>query len=79
MSNLPAIILVVVFWGGAAHWCKVILDLKRLGHDNLQAVELRLNTLADAAERTRKMSAPQTGPVLLVGHTYGGAVITAAG
>ena len=40
MSNLPAIILVHGFWGGAAHWSKVILELKRLGHDNLHAVEL---------------------------------------
>ncbi|MEM8205697.1 hypothetical protein Q4R41_20050, partial [Morganella morganii] len=30
MSNLPAIILVHGFWGGAAHWSKVILELKRL-------------------------------------------------
>ena len=33
MSNLPAIILVHGFCG-AAHWSKVILELKRLGHDN---------------------------------------------
>lgn len=79
MSNLPAIILVHGFWGGAAHWSKVILELKRLGHDNLHAVELPLTSLADDAERTRKMIAQQQGPVLLVGHSYGGAVITEAG
>ena len=78
MSNLPAIIL-VHGWGGAAHWSKVILELKRLGHDNLHAVELPLTSLADDAERTRKMIAQQQGPVLLVGHSYGGAVITEAG
>ncbi len=66
MSNLPAIILVHGFWGGAAHWSKVILELKRLGHDNLHAVELPLTSLADDAERTRKMIAQQQGPVLLV-------------
>ncbi|MEW3693690.1 alpha/beta hydrolase, partial [Pseudomonas aeruginosa] len=32
MSNLPAIILVHGFWGGAALWSMVILELKRLGH-----------------------------------------------
>ncbi|HHM6086130.1 TPA: alpha/beta hydrolase, partial [Pseudomonas aeruginosa] len=79
MSNLPAIILVHGFWGGAAHWSKVILELKRLGHDNLHAVELPLTSLADDAERTRKMIAQQQGSVLLVGHSYGGAVITEAG
>jgi pimeloyl-ACP methyl ester carboxylesterase len=38
-----------------------------------------LTSLADDAERTRKMVAQQKGPVLLVGHSYGGAVITQAG
>ena len=34
---------------------------------------------ADDAERTRKMVAQVHGPVLLVGHSYGGAVISVAG
>lgn len=38
-----------------------------------------LTSLADDAERTRKMVAQVSGPVLLVGHSYGGAVITEAG
>ncbi|KAI3607317.1 hypothetical protein D8I24_1467 [Cupriavidus necator H850] len=38
-----------------------------------------LTSLADDVERTRKMIAQQKGPVLLVGHSYGGAVITQAG
>ncbi len=38
-----------------------------------------MTSLADDAERTRKMVAQQQGPVLLVGHSYGGAVITQAG
>ncbi|MGA4814661.1 alpha/beta hydrolase [Pseudomonas aeruginosa] len=38
-----------------------------------------MTSLADDAERTRKMIAQQQGPVLLVGHSYGGAVITEAG
>ena len=37
-----------------------------------------LTSLADDAARTRKMIAQQKGPVLLVGHSYGGAVITEA-
>jgi pimeloyl-ACP methyl ester carboxylesterase len=43
------------------------------------AVENPLTSLADDAERTRKMIAQQQQPVRLVGHSYGGAVITAAG
>ena len=75
----PAIVLVHGFWGGAAHWSKVILQLAKLGYDSISAVENPLTSLADDAERTRKMVAQQKGPVLLVGHSYGGAVITEAG
>lgn len=38
-----------------------------------------LTSLADDAERTRKMVKQIDGPVVLVGHSYGGAVITEAG
>ncbi|MGV2052444.1 alpha/beta hydrolase [Agrobacterium sp. 22-209-1] len=79
MSNKPAIILVHGFWGGAAHWGKVVLELARKGHQSIHAVELPLTSLAEDAERTRKMVAQQKGPVLLVGHSYGGAVITEVG
>ncbi len=75
----PSIVLVHGFWGGAAHWAKVILELKRLGYDDLHAVENPLTSLADDAERTRKMVAQVQGPVVLVGHSYGGAVISEAG
>ncbi|WP_454739992.1 alpha/beta hydrolase [Cupriavidus necator] len=79
MSNRPTIVLVHGFWGGAAHWRNVILELARKGYTYIRAVELPLTSLADDAERTRKMVAQQNGPVLLVGHSYGGAVITEAG
>ncbi|GAA5011548.1 alpha/beta hydrolase [Pseudoluteimonas lycopersici] len=75
----PAVVLVHGFWGGAAHWAKVILELKRMGYDDLHAVENPLTSLADDAERTRKMVAQVKGPVVLVGHSYGGAVISEAG
>jgi pimeloyl-ACP methyl ester carboxylesterase len=78
MATRPAIILVHGFWGGAAHWAKVIPKLAAKGYA-LHAVENPLTSLADDAERTRKMIAAQKGPVLLVGHSYGGAVITEAG
>lgn len=79
MSSKPTIILVHGFWGGAAHWSKVIVALSRKGHTGLQAVEMPLTSLADDAERLRKMVKQQAGPTLLVGHSYGGAVITEAG
>ncbi len=79
MSEKPSIVLVHGFWGGAAHWSKVILELSRLGYRDLHAVEMPLTSLADDAERTRKMVASIPGKVLLVGHSYGGAVITQMG
>ncbi|MFH8575111.1 alpha/beta hydrolase [Streptomyces zaomyceticus] len=79
MAGKPAIVLVHGFWGGAAHWSKVIVELHRRGHDRLHAVENPLTSLADDAERTRKMVGQVDGPVVLVGHSYGGAVITEAG
>ncbi|MFC8934343.1 alpha/beta hydrolase [Rhodococcus sp. NPDC057135] len=78
MSDVT-IVLVHGFWGGAAHWGKVIVDLDARGYSNLRAVELPLTSLADDAERTRKMVEQVQGPVLLVGHSYGGAVITEMG
>ncbi|MGW4699675.1 alpha/beta hydrolase [Streptomyces sp. NPDC004285] len=79
MSDKPAIVLVHGFWGGAAHWANVIVELNKRGYDRIHAVENPLTSLADDAERTRKMVKQVDGPVVLVGHSYGGAVITEAG
>ncbi|WP_233841579.1 alpha/beta hydrolase [Dyella sp. 2HG41-7] len=79
MSNKPSIVLVHGFWGGAAHWAKVILELNRLGYKDIHAAEIPLTSLAEDAERTRKMIGQISGPVVLVGHSYGGAVISEAG
>ncbi|MER5773032.1 alpha/beta hydrolase [Streptomyces sp. NPDC002039] len=79
MADKPAIVLVHGFWGGAAHWAKVITELDRRGFRSVHAVENPLTSLADDAERTRKMIRQISGPVVLVGHSYGGAVITEAG
>jgi pimeloyl-ACP methyl ester carboxylesterase len=79
MSTKPDIVLVHGFWGGAAHWGKVIVELDRRGYHALHAVENPLTSLADDATRTQTMVTQVDGPVLLVGHSYGGAVITEAG
>src|SRR5215471_11032118 len=79
MADKPTIVLVHGFWGGAAHWAKVIVRLSKMGYSAIHAVENPLSSLADDAERTRKMIAQQKGPVLLVGHSYGGVVLTEAG
>lgn len=77
--STPTVVLVHGFWGGAAHWRNIILELARRGHTDLRAVELPLTSLADDATRTREMVQQVDGPVVLVGHSYGGAVITEAG
>ena len=79
MPQNPAIVLVHGFWGGAAHWAQAILHLARKGYSDIHAVENPLTSLADDAERTRKMVRQIEGPVVLVGHSYGGKVITEMG
>ncbi|MFF2186848.1 alpha/beta hydrolase [Streptomyces sp. NPDC058155] len=79
MADKPSIVLVHGFRGGAAHWGGVITELHRRGYGSLHAVEMPLTSLADDAERTAKMVRQVQGPVLLVGHSYGGAVVTEAG
>jgi pimeloyl-ACP methyl ester carboxylesterase len=79
MSDTPTILLVHGFWGDGAHWSKVIVQLSRLGNTRIRAVENPLTSLADDIARTRRMIAQIKGPVLLVGHSYGGMVITGAG
>jgi pimeloyl-ACP methyl ester carboxylesterase len=79
MKAKPTVVLVHGFWGGAAHWSKVITELSHKGYHSIHAVEMPLTSLADDAERTRKMVAQQQGPVLLVGHSYGGAVLSEMG
>lgn len=41
MSNIPSIVLVHGFWGGAAHWANVITELTGSGYDlnSLHAVD----------------------------------------
>ncbi len=42
MSTKPTIVLVHGFWGGAAHWSKVIIELSRRGYSAIHAVEMPL-------------------------------------
>lgn len=78
MTVKPNIILVHGAWGDASHWRHVIPLLHAAGY-NVSAVQNPLTSLADDIERTTKLIAAQDGPTLLVGHSYGGAVITGAG
>lgn len=74
----PTIILVHGFWGNSLHWQHVIPLLVDKNFE-VKAVEIPLTSLADDVERANKMINQVEGPVLLVGHSYGGAVITEVG
>ena len=57
----------------------MIVELDRRGYGSLHAVEMPLTSLADEVRRTQQMIGQIDGPVLLVGHSCGGTVITEAG
>jgi pimeloyl-ACP methyl ester carboxylesterase len=72
------IILVHVAWADGSSWRKIIPLLEQKGF-HVTAVHLPFTTLADDAAAVRRAIALQDGPVLLVGHSYGGVVVTEAG
>ncbi|MFC4763938.1 alpha/beta fold hydrolase [Dyella koreensis] len=78
MADRPTIVLVHGAWGDGSHWSKVIPVLNAKGY-RVSAVQNPLTSLEDDIERTRRLVEAQPGPVLLVGHSYGGAVISGAG
>ena len=59
-------------------WSKVISLLEAKGYHAV-AVQNPLTSLADDVAATKRAIALQDGPVILVGHSWGGAVITQAG
>jgi pimeloyl-ACP methyl ester carboxylesterase len=72
------ILLVHGAWADGSSWSKVIPRLTAAGL-NVVAVQIPLTSLADDVAATERAIALADGPVLLVGHSYGGAVITEAG
>jgi pimeloyl-ACP methyl ester carboxylesterase len=74
----PTIVLVHGAFADALGWQKLIPILLRDGY-RVTAVENPLQTLAGDVETTRRAIDEEKGPVVLVGHSYGGAVITGAG
>src|SRR5260221_3285255 len=72
---------VVLVHGGfvdGSGWEDVHKILKRDGH-HVAIVQNPTLTLAEDAAATRQVIDAQDGPVVLVGHSYGGGVITEAG
>ena len=72
---------IVLVHGGfvdGSGWEGVYSILKKDGY-SVGVVQNPTTSLADDVATTRRVIAEQKGPVILVGHSYGGAVITEAG
>jgi len=78
MSRVSVVVLVHGAWADGSAWGKVIPILKSNGL-NAVAVQLTLASFELDVAATNRMIDAQEGQVLLVGHSYGGAVITEAG
>ena len=72
------IVLVHGAWADGSCWSKVIALLQAKGF-HVVAVQNPLTSLADDVAATKRIIALQDGPVILVGHSYAGVVITEAG
>jgi len=72
------IVLVHGAFADGTSWGKVIPILQARGF-HVVAAQNPLTSLADDANATRRLIALMDGPVILVGHSWGGAVITEAG
>ena len=77
-QTVKNIVLVHGAFADGTSWGKVIPILEARGF-HVVAVQNPLTSLADDANATRRLIALQDGPVILVGHSWGGAVITEAG
>lgn len=78
MQGIKNIVLVHGAWADGSSWSKVLPILQAKGLHAV-AVQNPLNSIADDVASTNRLINMQDGPVLLVGHSYGGAVITEAG
>jgi pimeloyl-ACP methyl ester carboxylesterase len=78
MTALPNIVLVHGAWADGSSWSAVIEHLQARGH-HVTAPQMSLTRLADDVTRLRQVLARQSGPTVLVGHSYGGQIVTALG
>lgn len=72
------IVLVHGAWGDGSHWQHIIPALHKEGY-KVRSVQNPLTSLDDDIQRTKDLIDAQEGKVLLVGHSYGGSVISGAG
>ena len=72
------IVLVHGAFADGSGW-RAVADILRKDGYNVSVVQEPLTSLADDVTATNRILDRQNGPAVLVGHSYGGVVITAAG
>src|SRR5438445_12993308 len=77
-STVKTIVLVHGGFVDGSGWEDVYKILKKDGY-HVSIVQNPTISLADDVAATKRVLAAQSGPVILVGHSYGGVVITEAG
>ena len=77
-GNVRNVVLVHGGWVDGSGWEGVYKALKKNGY-TVTIVQEATTSLADDVATTKRAIASQNGPVILVGHSYGGTVITEAG
>ena len=79
-QNAPVknVVLVHGAFADGSSWSKVIPLLQAKGY-HVTSVAIPLTSFADDVAATKRAVAAEDGPVVLVGHSYGGVVITEAG
>jgi len=77
-SSRGAVVLVHGGFVDGSGWERVYRILKKDGYD-VSIVQNPTTSLADDVAATRRVIAEKNGPVTLVGHSYGGVVVTEAG
>lgn len=78
MSSRPTVVLVHGAFANGACWSKLVPLLRAKGLC-VAVSHCPLSSLGDDVDAVRRTISMQDGPVLLVGHSWGGVVITEAG
>lgn len=76
MTDLPHIVLVHGAWADGSCWSSVISRLHERGY-GVTAPQFPESSLAADVDRLRQVLHRQSGPTVVVGHSYGGQIITA--
>src|ERR1700737_1577151 len=78
MSDLPNVVLVHGAWADGSSWSSVVQQLQAEGY-SVTAPQFPETSLADDVARLRQVLNCQSSATVVVGHSYGGQIMTALG